>query len=86
MKLQDLRAEDQERYARMWTSDKRQWVLVRRTITLRGKPSRVCYGPINKQTKIRLLIEDNDLHEEVVTHMLNAGVVVLDELPPEMRR
>jgi hypothetical protein len=61
----------------MWTTDKQHYVLV----NVSRRPNSPEYMIVDIRNQGGVIIEDDDVFEEVIQRMLQAGVPVRDELP-----
>ena len=60
-----------DEYSYLWNAQKRDWVLVN---------TQYGYAIVNKRTQMALMISDDDLEEEVIRNMLDAGNRVYDSI------
>jgi hypothetical protein len=74
-----MTADEIERYSPLWTSDAKNYVLVHFRLDPTGPEHRLIF---NKETRMAKVIEDSELASEVMRRMIEAGVEIVDKLPP----
>jgi len=67
-----------DRFRRLWTSDVAKYVLVSQCASSDDFSKCTIF---NKETKMAVIIEENDVNLEVKKKMKEAGVPVVDRLP-----